>query len=767
MKSRLRWAAVALVVLGLVGVAVPGGQAGAASTVTVKGSAPGAARVLLLTSKGRAYSATAAGNGAFSIKGVPATNVGNATLQFVDASGRYLGPAVLKVVKKGKNFTSIIGLKAMKKGTLNVGRLVAQKGWYKAKKATAAGKSGVRAADKTGRPKGAGTAGRVKLSTRKLSAMSTVSAFATTTCPDGSPKDPAVNGAEPGKDLDCDGLPNVIDVDDNGNGSLDIVDQASNDSEDKENFTGSLATYSGISAGMSAKLNIHASDAATLTKQVKAALGANAASAIQGSFSIAIFLQESTISGAADVTPDSVFIDCPGIKWCDVATSTALIQGNNELYDFRSLIDGKPWKTFASTDFSTGKPVASTTATANGMYRFGQGQNTIWAAFFSPNYDGDDVFSVVRANDVVLIRSSKGGVESTLPVTISPFFVTTPYITAVTATGGEAKNTAANVSGGYTGVGTDGKMTVTFRRPQRMLLEGETGESANANFVSQHGLHYGIVPSQANVNGKEYRATSEFGCGGSDATKLYSTSSPSFEVQTQAYGPAEKDPATDFWPLFDNTSDDSADDPLTFTIDLKSCFTDHKPGAIGGGSAANAGKTVAELMGFSWDQFAAGTSNYIDFTLTGTGAPSTNGYNRSSLSFRVYGPGWDGKAPGSSNNSGGSNNSGNNSGGGDSAPTTIEVLVTGDSVANGQVSVSNVKNCTSPISANGSCSGGALSTSVILDAAGNASAIAIDEGNTAPDLLSSNACARSADNKKITCTIAAGLGVKKISVRLT
>lgn len=713
MKSRSWWAVVALVVLGLVGVAAPGGQAGAASTVTVKGSAPGAARVLLLTPKGRAYSAAATGSGAFNIKGVPAASVENATLQFVDGSGKYLGPAVLKVVKSGKNFKSILGLKSMKKGTLNVGKLTAQKGWYKAKKAAAAGKTGVRAADKTGRPKGAGTAGRVKLSTGKLSAMSTVSKFAVTKCPDGSPKDVALNGTEPGMDLDCDGLPNVIDVDDNGNGSLDIVDQESNDSDNKENFTGSLSTYSGISAGMSAKLNIHASDAATLTKQIKAALGANAASAIQGSFSIAIFLQESTISGAADVTPDSVYIDCPGIKWCDIATSTALIQGNSELYDFRSMIDGKPWKSFPSTDFSTGKAVSSSTATANGMYRFGQGQDVKWAAFFSPNYDGDDVFSVVRANDVVLIRSAKGGVESTLPVTISPFFVTTPYITAVTATGGEAKNTATNVSAGYTGVGTDGKMTVTFRRPQRMLLEGETGESANANFVSQHGLHYGIVPSQANVGGKDYRATTEFGCGGADATKLYSTPSSAFEVQTQAYGPAEKDPATDFWPLFDNTADDSADDPLTFTIDLKSCFTDHKPGSVGGGNKSDtAGKTVAELMGFTWDQFASGTSNYIDFTLTGTGAPSTNGYNRSSLSFRVYGPGWNGQAPSGNNNSGGSNNSGgnNNSGSGnnDSGNTgggTFTFVVERSNDSSAGVSISGLTGCQDLGGDNNRCSG--------------------------------------------------------------
>jgi hypothetical protein len=167
---------------------------------------------------------------------------------------------------------------------------------------------------------------------------------------------------------------------------------------------------------------------------------------------------------------------------------------------------------------------------------------------------------------------------------------------------------------------------------------------------------------------------------------------------------------------------------------------------------------VAELMGFTWDQFASGSSNYIDFALTGTGAPSTNGYNRSTLAFRVYSPAWNGQAPSGNNNSGN-----NNSGGGSSdSPTIIEVLVTNGST--GQVSVSNVANCTSPLSQGGSCSGAASTGTVVLDAAGGASAIQLDTGNTAPDLVSSNACQRSVDQKKLTCTIASGQGNKKISV---
>jgi hypothetical protein len=50
-----------------------------------------------------------------------------------------------------------------------------------------------------------------------------------------------------------------------------------------------------------------------------------------------------------------------------------------------------------------------------------------------------------------------------------------------------------------------------------------------------------------------------------------------------------------------------------------------------------------------------------------------------------------------------------------------------------------------------------------LDAAGGATAIQLDTGNTAPDLVSSNACAQTSGSK-LTCTIASGQGNKKISV---
>jgi len=437
-------------VIALAGVAVPFTGADAASGVTVKGSAAGAGKALLMTASGKAYKANVDGGGAFNITNVPATSVKNSTLQFIDSTGKYLGPAVLKVVKSGKYYKSILGLKAQTKGTLNVGTLKNQTGWFKAVKTTAAGTAGVRATDKTGKPKGAGLAGRVKLVRATVATMSTIHKLAATQCPDGSPKDPNINGTGLGQDLDCDSVPNSIDVDDNGNGSLDILDQKTNDSGDADNYTASIATYSDMNAPMTAKLNIHAADAATILTQVKSILGADASKNVGGSFQIAVFLGEQNLTKPLGGAPTEVWVECPGIKWCDASNGTAVIHANSEMQGNQSDIEGKKWNTFASTDFTSGKAVAGTNGKSNGFYKFGEVGNGRgrWATFVSPNYSADDVLSVVRANDVMVLHGMVNGSDVNFPVTVSPFFVTTPYIKSVTATGSTALNTTTNVSSG-------------------------------------------------------------------------------------------------------------------------------------------------------------------------------------------------------------------------------------------------------------------------------------------------------------------------------
>ena len=772
------------VAIAVAGVAVPmsvGSGASAAAGITVTGTAPGAAKAFLMTRKGRAYRANVDSSGAFSITGVPATVIKNATLQFTDSTSKYLGTAVFRVVKSGKFWKSIVGLKSMKRGTLNVGALKNMGGWYKATKITGAGTAGVRARDKSGKPKGAGLAGRVKLVTAKVATMSTLQKLAATTCPDGSPKDADLNGTETGQDLDCDSVPNAIDVDDNGNGSLDILDQSTNDMDNKDNYTASIATYSDMRATMASKLNTNAPGAtlASLTSNISRLLSGTDNTG--GNFQLAIFLGDWTLKAAAGADPDAVYIECPGIKWCDAATGTAKVYGNSEMSQIqgaKEAVDGKFWNLFASQDFTKSAFPKSTSAIYNGMYKFSQSGQNRWAAFVTPNYKEADVLNVVRANDVMVLHSIAGTNDVSIPVTVSPFFVTTPYLKSATANGATVTSTDSNFAAGNIKIGDDGKLGLEFWRPQRMKLEGEAGNAGDFSaLTSQHGLNYGLQIAGGWVNGKQVKNFPETGCAGADVEKFYS--SKTLKLTAQAYGPIDEDPASDFWGLNDATSDDSEDNILDMTLDLKSCLSGHKPAHFAkGGYPEATGKTVGDLAGFTWDEFISSGSNYLEMALTGVGSPSTNGYNRSVLQFRLYSSKWTGISGGSSsnNNSGssGSSNSGSSSGSG-AANTTLEITV--DSSSTAAVSVNGVGGtcATAPqsgLTAGTSCTGEQTAVTVILDGQGpDSGVISLVTGQTAPDIVNKengNQCIPANGNtRRFVCSIPKGQGTKKIVVKVS
>jgi hypothetical protein len=773
------------VAIAVAGIAVPmsiGTGASAAAGITVKGTAPGAAKAFLMTKKGRAYRANVDASGAFTITGVPATVVKNATLQFTDSTSKYLGTAVFRVVKSGKFWKSIVGLKAMKRGTLNVGALKNMDGWYKAAKPAAAGTAGVRARDKSGKPKGAGLAGRVKLVTAKVATMSTLQKLAATTCPDGSPKDADLNGTGAGQDLDCDSVPNAIDVDDNGNGSLDILDQSTNDIENKDNYTASIATYSDMRATMSSKLNTNAPGAtlASLSSNISSLLSGSSTSG--GSFSLAIFLGDWTLKEATGADPDSVYVECPGIKWCDAATGTAKVYGNSEMSQIQGayeLVNDKIWNGFASQDFTKSGFPKSSSAIYNGLYKFSQSGQNRWAAFVAPNYKESDVLKVVRANDVMVLHSIAGTNDVSIPVTVSPFFVTTPYLKSATTNGTTIDDKDSNFKAGNIKIGDDGKLGIEFWRPQRMKLDGESGNAGDFSaLTSQHGLNYGLQIAGGQVNGKQVKNFPETGCAGADVEKFYS--SKTLKLSAQAYGPVDEDPASDFWGLNDATTDDSEDNVLDMTLDLKGCLSGHKPAHFAkGGYPEATGKSVGDIAGFTWDEFISSGNNYLEMSLTGVGSPSTNGYNRSVLQFRIYSSKWTGTSGGSSNNNSSGNNSGNSgsgSSGSDTKPnTTLEISV--DAASTAAVGIAGVGGTCATIPQSGlaagsSCTGEQSAVTVILDGQGpDSGVISLVDGYTAPNLISKtdgNQCVAATGNtRRFVCSIPRGQGSMKIRVKVS
>jgi len=779
-------------VIAVAGIAVPTSIVEAKTAgITVKGTAPGAAKAFLMTKKGRAYRANVDASGNFAITGVPATVIKNATLQFTNSTSKYLGTAVYRVVKsveKGKPvYKSIIGLKAVKSGTLNVGALRNMDGWYKAAKPAAAGTAGVRARDKSGKPKGAGLAGRVKLVTAKVATMSTLRKLAATTCPDGSPKDVDLNGTDGGQDLDCDSVPNAIDVDDNGNGSLDILDQSTNNRSDKTNFTASIATYSGMRASMDSKLNINAPGVTIdqLTTNIASLLSGKDAGG--GSFDLAVFLGDWSLIAAAGAAPDAVYMECPGIKWCDAAsgTGTALINGNSEMNEISGASaywqTPKDWKSFASTEFSKTAIKASETYKTNGLYKFTQNNQVRWAAFLTPNYREKDVAQVVRANDVMILHSVVGTNDVAIPVTVSPFFVTTPYLKSATADGVKVDKDNANFANGHMKIGADGKLGIEFWRPQRMVLEGETGPAGFEAFKSQHGLNYGIVVTSGRINGQQIQSNVEVGCAGAEVDSYYK--STTLKTSTKSYGDPTEDPASDFWALKDETADSDADNVLDLEINLKDCLTNHKPAHFKQQRPDLVGKTVGEVLNLKWSDFVSNSDNWIEATLTGVGSPSTNGYNRSVLQFRIYPSTWNGTIGGSNNSSSGNSSSGNNSGNSGSSgsnnnsgksATTLDISVDASSTA--AVGITGVGGTcatvpSSGLAANGSCSGEQTKDTVILDGQGSSGVISLVDGHTAPDLLSpsgGNQCLPADGNaRRLLCSIPRGQGTKKIRVKVS
>ena len=451
-----------------------------------------------------------------------------------------------------------------------------------------------------------------------------------------------------------------------------------------------------------------------------------------------------------------MYVECAGIKWCDptLSSATARINSFTEVSSILGWTSAK-WAETPPTDLSSGKAVPDTNYKSNGMYKFkdGSGQNR-FSSFISPAYKGDDVLSVVRPADVLQLHAITGGVDTVFTINISPFFLTTPYITAATGAGtNAAANTAANLANGDVAMGTDGKLALSFYRPQRLLLEGETGESTNAAFKSQHGLHYGIGFYQAFVNGKETRASSEIGCGGSDAAANYTGLSSTMKAETSAYG--EDELASDFWPVLDNTDDSATDDSvMSFTWDMKNCFNSHTPAYFGKRELASlAGKKIADAAGYTWDQFVADPNAYIQASLVGVGAPSTNGYNRSTLFFKIHSPAWTGASNNSNNGSGSSNNnSSNNSSGGSGNNTSSGVAVglTINKMAGG-FSVNGVSNTTGNCGTDSSCTASVTSgTAIEFVISDVTKTIDVDTNQSTPNVRSG---CTGAGTQKMTCAI--------------
>ena len=335
------------------------------------------------------------------------------------------------------------------------------------------------------------------------------------------------------------------------------------------------------------------------------------------------------------------------------------------------------WSTFASSDYSSGTGVPTTVEAAkkNGLFRFsrniGNGrQDHIWAANLTPAWTGDDVFTAIRANDVLQLHVVKGGVDSVYTMTVSPFLMTVPYVKA------SGTNSAARVAAGTLQLDSSGKLPLTFYRPQRLVLEGES--ASGGSLVPQHSLNYGITFEQMYLGGQQYRPQGmEVGCGAEDQATNYTGLSATMKGSASQYG--EMDGlANQFWPIKDDSADSAADDDLSFTLDLKNCLQNTVMRTDNGSKGTTPiwksfGTSYTSFDAF-WAAYNADTSANIEIVLAGVGAPATSGYNRAGAKLQIYSAAWTGSSSSSNSGSSGNNNSGSSgsgsSGGSSSSSTT-------------------------------------------------------------------------------------------------
>ncbi len=246
------------------------------------------------------------------------------------------------------------------------------------------------------------------------------------------------------------------------------------------------------------------------------------------------------------------------------------------------------WGTYlGSTCATQGQPCqpSATPAPGNGFQsspqQGGRRGGTTWTAFIQPN--APDTLRTVNADSVLTLNYRGSGIaQSQKPISISPYFVTTPAITNVGANGTTtalsypyASNGAGtNNSNGFQ-LGSDGNLDLTMWRPQRLALPGEAGQ-----FFDVGGLHYGLglggIRTAANPN-QDQSPNGEVGCSLTPGSGL-GANSPALEGSWASITPLQDVTATDQTPNAANT--------VAFSANVLACAQQAFPGVnLAGGSA--------------------------------------------------------------------------------------------------------------------------------------------------------------------------------------
>jgi hypothetical protein len=472
-------------------------DAAKSKAVKVKGRLDGANpshwSVLAVGADGRSTTAAVSAGGRFTLS-LAKSEARDTTLHLIDRSdGRYAGPVVL-----AKGATAATRL-AGKSG--NLGTIAVRSGFAVAR---GRAKKLFGRADTVGFDASTGTpgAGRLGLVARPPEARAPAA-------DDGG----GAGGDEPGDDSDADGIPNQIDVDDDGDTVLDAADPDT------------------PSGGPGVQAAIFTDYFISIAKALNANAGGVTQEAIDALLAAELHLVL-LAPGAGGAT--NADVQCTGLPWCTTAT-----------------VFGPSWV----SDLPFGAPWSSYDSNGNGIPNLRTDPTDIPQIVIKPNVTTADV----HPGDTLLFTiTTAAGETITLPAVLPFYFTTTPLLASV-ADG--TTTTPVTYPVGPSGPGTEanpfaltsGRLTMTLWRPQRPAIPG----AESGTLMDMGGLSYGVSLGS-------FGSSDVVVCDPAD----YSDPSPTLEPATPSAA------AFDVAVLHD-TAPDAAPDPtrtLAFTVDLAACL---------------------------------------------------------------------------------------------------------------------------------------------------------------------------------------------------
>ena len=422
------------------------------------------------------------------------------SLHLVNANGSYGGPISIGKTN-GKKTTWYGGIGAKPGKTTSLGTITyAAAQQYASMKATGSTASlpvtgTLRGASKNGQPAGAGKLGLA--STKAASSASLapgdsiqwewgVQAFATA-------------DTDGGGDLDGDGIPNTLDIDDDGDGFADQVDQSAGVGGSAP--TAQYDTINGLNTSITWRQPAINYNYLSKMYPDPAKLRTELSKLNSDAFTMSIRLVAPFVTEASDVTIKDAWVDCTGLPWCvseDSGTTEAdlviaprmLPWGDGDIANFwkyaykktdqttcsiyvpQSNALGTPgcqvvkWGSYTMKDMLTkakanGSPLVTTDPDWVDHTPAGFGMNDAnWGK--APGKGGGSGFDLtayvaprgyakfldnMRVGDVMTVKALlSDGSTAEVAMTISPFFVTAPTAFSFTASGGTEKKVDYTVS---------------------------------------------------------------------------------------------------------------------------------------------------------------------------------------------------------------------------------------------------------------------------------------------------------------------------------